>query len=453
MTAAACCASNPIIYQIQVISTRSPYAPILPRSTLSSSSSIISISETRRSIKLNKTIQNDVNNNNNNHNHNHNQITKPTTQEIVDITNDDDDEIVDNIDEEQFLACVGLRCKTKKLSKCISTLRPLAKRLAAPICLLPLPKYGQRVRQALYILLPFLKFLSITHDIELFCSINDQAKDECLLTRSVTQTRTFKTINKKTNKRKVSKSEFITMATNTFRNNMRRTPMGQYIHSTLQCHVVLDRLEQSTIDQIIKNSIKDNQTNNTTTSQIKRSLRNSSQQENSSFSNDQQSLNQTTTKTTTTRTTITTMTTEKTTVKHKSTTTSYNNNNNNNSKRFKKTSDDNCIDISDNNESTLTYQRIYLKCFVCLKREYIDAQTTNSDILHSHWLEHGNDLSLNIYDSIIDSILTRVVEFFYFPKRHTLEGKIQTVFILNSKEIRKTSSNSLDDDDTCIVLD
>jgi hypothetical protein len=44
------------------------------------------------------------------------------------------------------------------------------------------------------------------------------------------------------------------------------------------------------------------------------------------------------------------------------------------------------------------------------------------------------------------------VEFFHFPKRHTLEGKIQTVFILNSKEIRKTSSDPLDDD-KCIVID
>ncbi|CAF1056884.1 unnamed protein product [Rotaria sordida] len=455
MTAAACYTSNPIIYQIQVISTRSQFAPILPRTTLSSSSSssIISISEIHRPIKLKKAIKSDVNNNNNNNNNTNHQITKTAIQEIFDISNDDDDdEIVDDIDKEQYLAYIGLRRKTKKSSRSISILRPLAKRLAAPICLLPLPKYGQRVRQALYILLPFLKFLSITHDIEVYCSVNDQITHECLLTRSVSQTRTLKTINKKSNKRKVSKSEFITMATNTFRNNTRRTPMGQYIHSTLQCHVVLDRLEQSTIDQIMKNSIEDNQTNIAITSNIKRSLRNTSQQEDSSIPKVRQSLNQTTTKTTTTRTTITTMTTEKTTVKQKLTTTTSSSSYND-SKRFKKTSDnDCCIDISDNDQTTLTYQRIYLKCFVCSKREYIDAQTTNSDILHSHWLEHGNDLSLNIYDSIIDSILTRVVEFFYFPKRQPLEGKIQTVFILNSKEIRKTPSNSFDDD-TCIVLD
>jgi hypothetical protein len=190
MSATACCTSKPIIYQIQLITTRSQFSPILPRTTLSPSS-VISISEIHTPNKLNITIKNDVNNNKNH-------------QEIFDITSDD--EKVDDIDEEQFLAFVGLRHKTKKKSVPISTSRPLAKRLAAPVCLLPLPKYGERVRQALNILLPFLKFLSITYDIDLFCSTDDQAKAESLLPRSVTQTRISKKINKKTNKRKVSKS-------------------------------------------------------------------------------------------------------------------------------------------------------------------------------------------------------------------------------------------------------
>ena len=50
------------------------------------------------------------------------------------------------------------------------------------------------------------------------------------------------------------------MAANTFRNNTRRTPMSQYIHSTLQCNVVVDRLEQSAIDQMMGKSIENNQT-------------------------------------------------------------------------------------------------------------------------------------------------------------------------------------------------
>lgn len=207
MSATACCTSKPIIYQIQVITTRSQYAPIVPRTTLSpssSSSSNISISELHTPIKLNKAIKSDVNNNKNHHRHHH-QITATTHQEASNISNDN--ETVDNIDEERFLGFVGLRHKRKKKSVPISTARPLAKRLAAPVCLLPLPKYGERVRQALYILLPFLKFLSITYDIELFCSADDKAEAESLLPRSTTQTRISKTMQtKKANKRKVSKS-------------------------------------------------------------------------------------------------------------------------------------------------------------------------------------------------------------------------------------------------------
>lgn len=203
MTAAACCTSTPIIYQIQIISTksqRSQFTPIITRTSLpTSNGSIISISEIRRPIKLKDTIKNDLNNNKNDH-----EVTKISNQEARDLTSNDDTPT--NINEEDFLALVGLRRKTKISSKRPPTLRPLAKRLAAPVCLLPLPKYGQRVRQALNILLPFLKFLSIIQDIELFCSTNDHARNECLLTRSVTQTRTSKPMSKKANKRKVSKS-------------------------------------------------------------------------------------------------------------------------------------------------------------------------------------------------------------------------------------------------------
>jgi hypothetical protein len=143
------------------------------------------------------------------------------------------------------------------------------------------------------------------------------------------------------------------------------------------------------------------------------------------------------------------MTTEKTIIKRKSTTDAVK------PKRFKSANND-CTVINNNDArndlSSLTYERICLKCFVCSKREYVAAQTIDSDALHSHWLEHDGDLSLNIYDSEIDSILTRVVEFFNSPKQHMLEGKIKTVFILDSKEIRCTSTTNLPSND-CIVID
>jgi len=197
MTATACCTPNSVIYQIQLITTRSQFTPILPRTSLSpSSSSISSISDIPKPIKSNQTTKSDINNNNKPH-----QISNANIEEIFDITSDDE-----TVDEEQFLAYVGLRHKTKKSSVPIPTLRPLAKRLTAPLCLLPLAKHGERVRQSLYILLPFLKFLSITDDIELFCATDEKAKAESLLPRSLTQTRTPKTINKTKNKRKVSKA-------------------------------------------------------------------------------------------------------------------------------------------------------------------------------------------------------------------------------------------------------
>lgn len=200
MTATTCCTSKPLVYQIQVVATRSQFSPILPRTTLvasSSASSDAAITELRPYIKLNKITQSDVNNNDFRRN-------LRIRQETIAISNHN--ETKDNISEQQFLAMVGLRHRTRKKSIPSSTRRPLAKRLAAPICLLPLPKNAERVRQALYILLPFLKFLSITRDVEPFCSVDNQAQTENLSPRLVTQMRTPEKIYTKSNKRKVSKS-------------------------------------------------------------------------------------------------------------------------------------------------------------------------------------------------------------------------------------------------------
>lgn len=188
------------------------------------------------------------------------------------------------------------------------------------------------------------------------------------------------------------------MAANTFRNQTQKTPTAKYIHSTIQCRVAVDRLDLTMIDKLLTDSCTNH--SNSSICSI-----------------------------------------EKTLVKHQlpMTTTFIPSNK---SKRLKTS---NTIDEE-------KYRRIYLKCFVCSKREFIQGETTDSDILHSHWLKHSNDLLLNIYDSEIEQILTRVVEFFSFPRRHVLEGKIQTVFILNSKEIRKTPLKPFDDDD-CIILD
>ena len=153
---------------------------------------------------------------------------------------------------------------------------------------------------------------------------------------------------------------------------------------------------------------------------------------------------------TTDTTIIRTVTTENTIVKRQSTSSATTE-----PKRFKRSVDDDHTSTIENDtrlDLSSDYQRIYLKCFICAKRDYIDAQMTNSDMLHSHWMVHGANLLLNIYDSEIDSILTRVVEFFHSPKRHSLEGNIKTIFILNSREVR-ASSTTLSSDDSCILID
>lgn len=47
------------------------------------------------------------------------------------------------------------------------------------------------------------------------------------------------------------------MTSKTTRNSTSRISTSKYVRSILQCHVVLDRLEQSTIEQIMQNSIDD----------------------------------------------------------------------------------------------------------------------------------------------------------------------------------------------------
>ena len=47
------------------------------------------------------------------------------------------------------------------------------------------------------------------------------------------------------------------IATNTSSNSK-----NEYVHSILQCHVALDRLEQSTINQLIQNSLDNNDNGN-----------------------------------------------------------------------------------------------------------------------------------------------------------------------------------------------
>jgi hypothetical protein len=210
MAATAYCTTA--FHQHSLSTTRSQFTPILRRTTLSAAtsfSSTTSISHIDQQSII-KAIESDENNNNH-------QIENTTIENIDgvlyiatddedDDTDDDEHHMVVDSDAEQFLSLVGLRPKLKKPVVPNRTLRPLTQRLASPVCLLPLPKYIERVRQAIYVRLPFLKFLTITCDIENFCSTDANAKAQSLLPRSITQRRCLSSPNKSVKKRKLPKT-------------------------------------------------------------------------------------------------------------------------------------------------------------------------------------------------------------------------------------------------------
>ena len=154
----------------------------------------------------------------NDENNNHRQNDETDTVDLYDVLyitsdDDDDDDSASEIDptpesivQEQHLSLIGLRHKSNKPSAPIRTLVPLNKRLAAPVCLLPLPKHMDRVRRALYLRLPFLKSLASTRDIDSFCSTDETARSQSLLPRSGTQAAVLKMLKSGTRRHKLSKT-------------------------------------------------------------------------------------------------------------------------------------------------------------------------------------------------------------------------------------------------------
>lgn len=197
--------SNTAFHPHSFTPPRVQYSPVSLRTTPSSSNSHLD------RLSISRTIKNDENNNEQmiddipDSPPDHNVLYIAIDNEIDD--SESTDSIVNNdVDEEQFLSFVGLRRKNYKPVVTPMTLLPVTKRFACPICLLPLPKYTQRVRQALYIRLPFLKFLRITHDIERFCSTDANARAQSLLPRSTALTRSSTVKHRSPKKRKLAKT-------------------------------------------------------------------------------------------------------------------------------------------------------------------------------------------------------------------------------------------------------
>jgi hypothetical protein len=208
MAAAACCTSTAGFYQPSLVASMSQFKPVIRRTTIpsSSSASIVLVEQQPSSSLIKSTMTSDDNNNY--------EDTRSIFDDILYITSDDDDDddedddLNDDLDV-QCLTFVGLRRKTIPSSVVVESLRPLTKKLAGPVCLLPLPKHAERVRQALNIKLPFLKFLSITHDFEHFCSTDENTTAQSLLPRTTTTTTTQSrtlTIHKRTKKQRIPKT-------------------------------------------------------------------------------------------------------------------------------------------------------------------------------------------------------------------------------------------------------
>ena len=225
--ATAFCTSNTAFYQHALATARPQYPSVPRRSPLTTLSSSPSSSPTTLSSQFEQQplsthlIKSDENNN---HPRSTAESTITDLDDVLYITSDDDDDNNDDdydihedgilngdrteceIDQARFLSMVGLRMKTKAPTVPTHSLPVLTKRVAYAVCLLPLPKHSDRVRQALYLRLPSLKFLKFTRDIDRFCSTDESARALSLLPRSLSRTRAVKTIKKHRRRHKLSKS-------------------------------------------------------------------------------------------------------------------------------------------------------------------------------------------------------------------------------------------------------
>lgn len=216
MTAAtALCTPNNVFYQ-RILSLNRPSLPVALRQN---NPSVICTSKSTTIVCRSSEVQFESDENNNS------RTVKNLIEEVLLITSDeeeDDNELLDDkisheqnqqidtkpivneIDEELFLSFVGLRMKTKKIEKSLPTMKTLTKRWATPLCLLPLPKHNERVRQALYSSLPSLKFLRITNDIERFCATDSSIRNRNLSSplSSVRSRKSKSSLMKIENKRK-----------------------------------------------------------------------------------------------------------------------------------------------------------------------------------------------------------------------------------------------------------
>ena len=219
-TATAFCPSNTPFHQHALSSPRSQYSSTVSLRTTYPSTLPLTNTDSLTLIKITTSDEN------NNHKHQFDEASMSDDADdddnILYIANEyedneqasnsggndnNDDQTIDNSNIEEILSFVGLRLKTQQPKPIIPNFPSLKdlkrKDLLRPICLLPIPKYDEHIRKVLYMHLPLLKHLSITYDVELFCSTDNKAKAQSLLPRTNVLTRALSTLSKSPKKSKL----------------------------------------------------------------------------------------------------------------------------------------------------------------------------------------------------------------------------------------------------------
>ena len=199
----AYCTSAPSFHQRSLATHRPHYNAVVCRTSSTASSSSPSSTSVVSSFLIEPSSP--AGDTKNDENNNHRQ-----SADVLYITSGADEateigHTLENIVQEQHLALIGLRHKSSKSSVPIGALVPLNKRLAAPVCLLPLPEHMDRVRRALYLRLPFLKSLASTRNIDSFCSTDETARSQSHLPRSGTQATVLRMLKNGSRRHKLSK--------------------------------------------------------------------------------------------------------------------------------------------------------------------------------------------------------------------------------------------------------
>ncbi|CAF1578419.1 unnamed protein product, partial [Didymodactylos carnosus] len=136
------------------------------------------------------------------------------------------------------------------------------------------------------------------------------------------------------------------------------------------------------------------------------------------------------------------------------------------SQKMIRTEQNDCIieDTMKDRPSQLSkFDYIFIKCFVCGIRNVLSFERLLHNFNIHRLLHNSSNLTLHIYDTIIDNTQFRMVDYFIPSKRHEMEDTPLNIFInkgqkLNQNQKQQTQDISVviisdDEDDDIICLD